>query len=178
MTKFKIGQKLRYINDVGGGVLKSIKSNGCLLIEDEEGFDYVVNPSDVLIVNEDLDEEMSGVSKKKKPAKIKFKPTTGKVKSKPKQSDCTIIDLHIEKIYPNYRQLDKWDILSRQLGYLKAQLQKVKSRHIKKVIIIHGVGEGTLRKEVHQLLNGMKNVQYHEASYVNFGQGATQVDFY
>ncbi len=177
MGQFKIGQKLRYINDVGGGVLQHILPNGNLLIIDEEGFEYTVSPSDVLVVNEALDEQLSGVSKKvKKETKI-VRKATRKVKSKPKQSDSKIIDLHIEKIYPNYRQLEKWDILNRQMGYLKAQLQRVKSQNIKKVVIVHGVGEGKLRKEVHQLLDSLKNIDYHEASYVEFGQGATQVEF-
>jgi len=176
-VKFKVGQNLRYINEVGGGKLLSIIANGDLIILDEDGFESTVNPATVLIVDEAIDEHMLG-SKKKAAPKRKVPPKTKKVKSKPNQGDSLVIDLHIERVYPNYRSLEKWDILHRQIGYLKGQLQKAKLRNVKKLIIVHGVGEGTLRKEVHLLLNGMKNVQYHDASYSQFGQGATHVEFY
>ncbi len=144
---------------------------------DEEGFEYAVKPSEVLIVDQDIDKRLSGETKKRPSIKVKPRKSTKKVKSQPNQGARMVIDLHIERIHPNYAQLEKWDILNRQLGYLRAQLQKIKAKKIKQVVIVHGVGEGKLKREVHQILNGMKGVQYHEASYVEFGQGATAVEF-
>jgi dsDNA-specific endonuclease/ATPase MutS2 len=44
------------------------------------------------------------------------------------------------------------------------------------IIFIHGVGNGTLRNELHKRLSGHKNVKYYEdAQKEKFGYGATKV---
>lgn len=175
---YRTGQKVRYINEVGGGFIKEIKASGQLIIRDEEGFDYTVDPSQVFVVNAELDDRMMGkVPKAISSPKPKLKKLKGLSRSKPKQTSILVVDLHIEKVYPNYRQLDKTEILDRQIGYFKAQLIKAKSKKLKKLVVIHGVGEGKLRKKVHQILDSDQKISYHDAPYWLYGQGATQIDF-
>ena len=45
----------------------------------------------------------------------------------------------------------------------------------KKLIVIHGVGEGILREEVRKVLQFYDNVQFHDADMRKYGVGATEV---
>jgi dsDNA-specific endonuclease/ATPase MutS2 len=65
-----------------------------------------------------------------------------------------------------------------QLNALEKWLDKLQLHFVKQAVIIHGVGSGKLRDEVHQLLNHKPNVksfvqQYHPW----YGNGATEVFF-
>ena len=45
----------------------------------------------------------------------------------------------------------------------------------KKLIVIHGVGEGVLREEVRKMLQFYENVRFHDADMRKYGVGATEV---
>jgi hypothetical protein len=39
----KIGDKVRFLNSVGGGVVKAFQGKNVVLVEDESGFDFPVS---------------------------------------------------------------------------------------------------------------------------------------
>ena len=45
----------------------------------------------------------------------------------------------------------------------------------RKLIVIHGVGEGVLREEVRRMLQYYDTVQFHDADMRRYGVGATEV---
>jgi DNA-nicking Smr family endonuclease len=45
----------------------------------------------------------------------------------------------------------------------------------RKLIVIHGVGEGILREEVRRMLQYYDGVQFHDADMRRYGTGATEV---
>jgi len=45
-----IGDKVRFLNDVGGGVVKSIKAGGVAMVEDEDGFDIPCLVDDLVVI--------------------------------------------------------------------------------------------------------------------------------
>ena len=45
----------------------------------------------------------------------------------------------------------------------------------RKLIVIHGVGEGVLREEVRRTLQYYQGVQFHDADMRRYGVGATEV---
>ena len=49
---------------------------------------------------------------------------------------------------------------------------------MKKVIFIHGVGNGRLKQEIISLLKTTRGVTFHDAPYKDFGYGATQVNIH
>jgi hypothetical protein len=90
----------------------------------------------------------------------------------------SVIDLHIEKINKRYFEMGNAEILQFQLDYFEKYLQSAMANHMPNLTVIHGVGEGVLREEIHQLLKGRRNV----SSFVNqhhpsYGFGATEIRF-
>lgn len=90
----------------------------------------------------------------------------------------SIIDLHIEKLTNDRKHLSNYEILSLQLKTFEKYYHLALAHHQHSLIVIHGVGEGRLRDEIHDLLRLKKEVksfvnQYHP----NFGYGATEIFF-
>ena len=54
-------------------------------------------------------------------------------------------------------------------------MREVIDKRYHKVVLIHGVGEGVLRTEIHNYLNTLQRIEYNDASYRIYGYGATEV---
>ena len=68
------------------------------------------------------------------------------------------------------------DILNYQIGKFQEVLDKYSTEKGKKIIFIHGKGEGVLRHSLINMLNyKYKRYQYQDASFQEYGYGATQV---
>jgi hypothetical protein len=88
------------------------------------------------------------------------------------------IDLHIEKLTGNWGKLSPYEILQLQLQTLEKKLDQVKLYKMPYLAIIHGVGTGRLKDEVHQVLNTMPFVSYFINQFnPKYGYGATEVFF-
>ena len=88
------------------------------------------------------------------------------------------VDLHIEKLIKNPNKIKKKNILSFQLNAARNFLNRAKEIGIKKIIFIHGVGEGILKNELENLLiNHSQDLLYYPADFSNYGNGATEVRF-
>ena len=90
----------------------------------------------------------------------------------------SVVDLHIEKRDDNHEQLSSYEILSLQLNTFEKYYELAVLHHKHDLIIIHGVGEGKLRNEIHERLRHKKEVksfvnQYHHL----YGYGATEIFF-
>lgn len=90
----------------------------------------------------------------------------------------SIVDLHIEKLTDNWKSLSNFDILTIQLREFEKFYQLAVAHRQPNLIIVHGIGTGKLRNEIHEILKTKKEVrtfanQYHP----NFGFGATEIFF-
>jgi hypothetical protein len=90
----------------------------------------------------------------------------------------SVIDLHIEKLTSDWKRLTNFEILSRQLSTFEKYYNLALAHHQPNLIVIHGIGTGKLREEIHEILKSKKEVksfvnQYHH----NFGFGATEIFF-
>jgi hypothetical protein len=90
----------------------------------------------------------------------------------------SVIDLHIEKLMDNWKRLSNYEILTIQLKAFEKYFHLSVLHHQASLIVIHGVGEGKLRNEIHELLRQKKEVksfvnQYHPL----YGYGATEIFF-
>lgn len=88
------------------------------------------------------------------------------------------IDLHIEKLTPDWEKLDNFEKLTLQLKTFDKYFDLALAHHLPSLIVIHGVGTGKLRDEIHEQLRLRKEVKsfmnrYHPA----FGYGATEIFF-
>lgn len=86
------------------------------------------------------------------------------------------IDLHIEKLEPQWKNLSNFEILTIQLNTFEKYLDLAISHHQHNLIVIHGVGKGKLKDEIHEILKARREVR----SFINqydprYGYGATEI---
>lgn len=65
--------------------------------------------------------------------------------------------------------------LNIQLSYFKQCLDAAISKDIDKIIFIHGVGAGILKREMYQILKNYPDLYYGDAPIRQYGIGATEV---
>lgn len=97
-------------------------------------------------------------------------------KEKAEKSDILEVDLHIHELLDNTNGLSNKEMLDCQLK----EFRKVMDEHLKekgrKIVFIHGKGEGVLRNELLRVLrHDYKNCTYQDASFREYGFGATMV---
>lgn len=90
----------------------------------------------------------------------------------------SVVDLHIEKITDDWSDLSNHEIVTLQLKTFEKYYDLAVAHMQPSLIVIHGVGTGRLREEIHEQLKHRKEVktfvnQYHPA----FGYGATEIFF-
>jgi Smr domain len=86
------------------------------------------------------------------------------------------VDLHIEKLIPEWKHLNNFEILTIQLNTLEKYLDLAIAHHQHNLIVIHGVGTGKLKDEIHEILKSRREVR----SFINqydprYGYGATEI---
>ena len=87
-----------------------------------------------------------------------------------------VVDLHANSLLDTTAGMSSSDILSYQIEKFHEVLDKYKSEKGRRIVFIHGKGEGVLRHAiVHELQYKYKKYQYQDASFLEYGYGATQV---
>lgn len=86
------------------------------------------------------------------------------------------VDLHIEELVKNTTGLTNYEMLNIQLERFEKELDEAMNKNMKKIVFIHGVGNGRLKQEILTILKTTKGITYHDASYKDYGFGATQVN--
>ena len=92
------------------------------------------------------------------------------------QEEAEVIDLHAEKLLDNTGGMSSADILNYQLDHFRRIMKEHRHEKGKKIIFIHGKGEGVLRHAIiHELVYRYRPCTYQDASFQEYGYGATQV---
>ena len=90
--------------------------------------------------------------------------------------DILVVDLHADELLETTVGMGSADILNYQLDYFRRTLEENKHNKGKRIVFIHGKGEGVLRHAiVNELRYRYKNYRYQDASFQEYGYGATQV---
>ncbi len=71
----------------------------------------------------------------------------------------SVVDLHIDKIIPAWKHLSNFEILTLQLNEFEKYYDLAVAHHLSSMILIHGLGEGKLRDEIHYILRMKKEVK-------------------
>ena len=90
----------------------------------------------------------------------------------------TVVDIHIEKLTDSWKHLTNFEILTLQLKTFEKYYELSIAHCQPMLTIIHGVGTGKLKDEIHDILRLKKEVK----SFVNqynplYGYGATEIYF-
>ncbi len=100
----------------------------------------------------------------------------GKATSERKQDDKLVVDLHASQVLETTVGMTAGDILNYQLEIFKRVMEENKNNKGKKIVFIHGKGEGVLRQSILQELKyKYKKCTFQDASFQEYGYGATQV---
>ena len=102
---------------------------------------------------------------------------------KPKQTQTSdgnngpmVIDLHASEVLETTAGLSNAEILNYQLDIFRKTIEEFKAKKGMKIVFIHGKGEGVLRNAIiKELRYRYKSFTYQDASFQEYGYGATQV---
>ncbi len=85
-------------------------------------------------------------------------------------------DLHIHELIDNPAGLSNKEILDIQLAKVEMEMESAIRSRTKRIVFIHGVGQGILKQEIAKLLNSKyPKYTYQDASFREYGFGATMV---
>jgi hypothetical protein len=90
----------------------------------------------------------------------------------------TVVDLHIEKLSNNWERMSNLEILAQQLSEFNKWYDLAIAHRQASLIVIHGVGTGKLKDEIHDILKTKREVKTFINQYdTRFGYGATEILF-
>lgn len=128
---------------------------------------------DDAILNKNINKAIAE-KENRNPKNIKFK---SKINYNGRKKNPLEVDLHIHQLVDSEKEMTNFEILNIQLATAKKKLEFAIAKKTQRVVFIHGIGEGVLKRELYQMLKKYP-VEIFEASYTNYGQGATEVYIY
>ena len=173
---FNVNDTVAVLDDVINGIVTAVNGD-TITIETEEGFPLNFHKSK-LVKTATGEIHFKGIGNaiaQKEQFKKRPKRT---VKPKERDEAAVVIDLHVEKLVKSKKGMSNYDILSLQLETAQRQLEFAIRKRIPKIVFIHGVGEGVLKADLYSLFRRYDNIKFYEASYVKYGQGATEIYIY
>ncbi len=170
---FQINEKVTFLSEEGFGFIRGVDAKGRYIVEDENGFervfisDHLVKIVSTAFTEPQIEHLRSLENKKMKTPKAANEHTV--------EVDWEI-DLHIENLLEDHRGMSNFEIVSHQLKSLQSFVRKAHNQRIRKITIIHGVGEGVLKEEVRVFLQKIPGTVMYDADFRVYGQGATVVE--
>ncbi len=102
---------------------------------------------------------------------FKVSPPAKKAKTEPEE-----VDLHIEAITDSHAGLSNSEIIDMQMARFKIALDTAVIHKTRRIVFIHGVGNGKLKFTLRKALDHQyPDLQYQDASFKEYGYGATMV---
>ena len=90
--------------------------------------------------------------------------------------DAIVVDLHADALLDTTAGMKPGDILEYQMKIFRDTLAQYASKKGQKIIFIHGKGAGVLRRSIiNELTYKHKTYTWQDASFQEYGYGATQV---
>ncbi|GAB6013113.1 DUF2027 domain-containing protein [Viscerimonas tarda] len=141
--------------------------------EDEALIYYIARKDlperEFLISAEDL--ELAMVEKE-----IPIRPRRERIERKEDKNTVLEVDLHIDELVDTTAGLEAKDMLDYQMQKFREVLDENKKQKGRKIVFIHGKGNGILKNEIlKELKSNYKNYYYQDASFREYGFGATMV---
>lgn len=167
--KIAEGDIVSFLDDEGGGKVIKILGGGIALVLTKEGVEIKYPYSKLVRVKPD--EPLN----KATPFVFKDDGAPKKKLIKAKNKEAEEVDLHIEELLENYKGMENAEIIRIQLSVFNKTLDNAILSKKRKIIFIHGVGNGRLKSEIRKILAGYDRVTFYDASYKKYGWGATEV---
>jgi hypothetical protein len=119
----------------------------------------IIIPDDMLEIKSKADDLTAVRQKKKEPV-----------------ADTLEVDLHMDEVTLKHSQLAPAAILALQMSRFHAAIEEAKSKNLRRLVVIHGLGQGTLKMQIRkELQEKFPTYIYQDASFKEYGFGATMV---
>ncbi len=87
------------------------------------------------------------------------------------------VDLHIEMLRKEINGLSNSDMIQIQLNHFHSEMDQAIRQHFKRIVFIHGVGNGKLKQSIRDELRQYPGIAFRDAEQSRYGYGATEVIF-
>ena len=158
MREIRIGDRVKFLNDVGQGVVLEIKGT-LAVVEDEDGFDREYQLKDLISVGgkteeaemygnklpdlrEILAKDMTEERQQKIQEVFDIKYANARAKNQKRRGEYMEIDLHFHELVDDVSGLKDRTKLDIQLNHFERMMRIAAEQKIKRVVFIHGVGQG------------------------------------
>ena len=82
------------------------------------------------------------------------------------------------RLVSDWKKLSTAEIIKKQLDVFEQYLHLAIAHHLNRMIVIHGLGTGKLREEVHKILKATPEVTKFKNEWSGkYGFGATEITF-
>jgi len=188
---FKVNDKVKFLDQVGEGIVKEVLNEFEVMIEDDDGFDYKVNSKELIKISDSINESKAYENHSPSDTSIFTKDVNrdrleaAQDEFKDKYSDQQFrykgevmeVDLHIHELLDYTKGMSNSEMLDHQVRHFERMMKIAERKKVNKVVFIHGVGEGVLRAEIRRLIEQFyPNCSFRDGNYKDYGIGATQID--
>ncbi|MGO3690088.1 MAG: Smr/MutS family protein [Psychroflexus halocasei] len=172
----KVGDFIELIDDAMVAEIIEIKEDS-YVIESEDGFQMEVSKNEVVPMLNHLDVDFNKADVKQKIIDD-LSPKKKKSKKVLREVPAIEVDLHIHNLTDSTQHMSNYEMLNIQLNEAQRRIDSaIKHRH-KKIVFIHGVGQGVLKAELETLFRRYDRITYYDADYKTYGVGATEIYIY
>ncbi|MEZ7977558.1 MAG: Smr/MutS family protein [Flavobacteriales bacterium] len=193
-AEIKKGSEVKFLNDVGGGIVLEVFSDGTANVEGEDGFDMKYNLKELMLVNENITEQEEEYNNKlpdlaqiiaqdvneerqkliQKDFEVKY--ANVRATNQQRRGEHMVIDLHIHELIEDQSGLQDRTKLDVQLNHFERMMRIAGEQRVKRVIFIHGVGKGVLRNQIRTRLDSYyPDCTVRDANPREYGAGATEI---
>lgn len=162
----KKGDSVAVIDDNLKGKIIVIKGKK-VVIEDEYGFHYEYDEAELVVQQAEIYDQIPTIQKSE----------LSKSVSKKHNKSPFLVDLHFEHMVKNADEYNSFERLFLQKEKLLQTIEFCRKNHLKKLEIIHGIGDGVLQQMVHDVLESQTNLEFHNKEILHQQSGAVLVYF-
>ncbi|WP_294244850.1 Smr/MutS family protein [uncultured Chryseobacterium sp.] len=163
----KIGDRVSVVDEDLSGVITSV--NGSVVVfKDEYGFTYQYEKSQLVPKTSSLYENMQVVRKAEPQKAI----------SRKHQRNPLVLDLHFHHLVKNPHDYDSFERLFIQKERLLETLGFCRKNHLKRLEIVHGIGDGVLQRMVWDVLESQTGLDFYNKEILHHQSGAVMVEFH
>ena len=193
--EIKKGDKVRFLNEVGGGIVIEVFSDGTATVEGEDGFDMKYKLKELMLVMSSKDEmeaynnklpDLASIlaqdvdEKRQKAIQEQFdiKYSNARATNQKRRGEHMVIDLHIHELVDDQSGLQDRTKLDIQLNHFERMMRIAGEQRVRRVVFIHGVGQGVLRHQIRSRLEMYyPDCSVRDGNPRDYGAGATEVLF-
>lgn len=189
----KVGTRVRFLNDVGGGIVVGWRSPEEVLVETEDGFEMPYPPRELLVVDNPAEEaeryqrqipsieeilrkEVSPEQRRRMERDFDAKYKDAHARSAGGKQGLIEVDLHLHELVDSSRGLSNSAMLDLQLSHFERMLQIAIRERQRRVVFIHGIGQGVLRHAIlTRVTQFYPECDARPADPRKYGSGATEI---